>query len=153
MAIIEATQNEYELIPEGAYSAKVESVLEGIKRNTSFGEKDALRIRFETEKLGKDGKKLTAILTVNRTIGKGSSLAKCIKQVTGTDPGRRFDPQSLVGTKVLIVIAHNENNGRTYANVAHISKYGPEQGTNGGVTAAAVDTYDVEFPGDEAAGA
>ena len=163
MSIIEATQ--YELLPEGTYPAVVESVVEGITRKTREGEKPAVRIKFDTEKLGKDGKKLSAVLSANRTVGPGSSLAKYAKQITGRVPvPGQFDPQSLVGMKVTIEIEHHENNGRVYANVVHISKRSARSGTNGGTKAAAgtggiaktnvhgvdITDADVEFPGDVA---
>ena len=136
----------YELVPPGPCSSKVKSVQEGIRRKTMFGEKDALAICFETEKLGKDGQKLSVLLYANRTIGKRSSLAKYIRQITGKDPGQRFDPQSLVGMQVVIVVEHSENAGRTYANVVHISRTANVHGVD-------ITDEDVQFPGGNAVSA
>jgi hypothetical protein len=148
MSTIKYTVREFEKLPEGTYPAVIESVTEGLKRNTKFGEKDALRIRFETEKLGQDGKQLSAILYANRTIGKGSRLGKIIKQVTGREmrPGQSFDPQSLVGMRVSIVIEHHQDDdGRVYDDVVHISK-GPTANLN----EIDISGDDVQFPGNGA---
>jgi hypothetical protein len=161
MSEIEYTVREYEKLPEGTYSAVIESVTENLKRNTKFGEKDALRIRLETEKLGQDGKNLSAILHVNRTIGKGSRLGKVIKQVTGKEmrPGERFDPQSLVGMKVSIVIEHHKNDGRVYADVVHISRCtetaatGNSKRPTANIHGVDITDGDVQFPGGDAASA
>jgi hypothetical protein len=161
MSMSEYTVRDYEKLPEGTYSAVIESVTEGLTRTTKFGVKDALRIRFETDKLGQDGEKLSAILYVNRTIGKGSRLGTVIKQVTGREirPGQRFDPQSLVGMTVSIVIEHHDDNGRIYADVVLISRcVGTAATRNGGKPTAnghSVDATDadVQFPGDDTLGA
>ncbi len=161
MSEIEYTVREYEKLPEGTYSAVIESVTENLKRNTKHGEKDALRIRFETEKLGRDGRKLSAVLSANRTIGKGSRLGTVIKQVTDKEmrPGERFDPQWLVGMRVSIVIEHHNTDGVIYADVVHISRCvetpatGNSKRPGANVQGIGITDDDVQFPGDAAVSA
>jgi hypothetical protein len=117
--MIEETQ--YPLHPEGKFSAAIPRVDEDVERNTRFGITKGVRVYFQTGHTGEDGKPLLIFITANRTIGKRSSLRAYIKQITGGEPGRRFDPQDLVGMQVLITVAHVERDGRTYANVVHIA--------------------------------
>ncbi len=155
MSFIEVTHTDYELLPEGRHQATVAEVDEDIERNTKYGLKKAVRLYFETNKTGRDGKRLRAIATANRSIGKLSRLAKYIKQITGKDPGQRFDPQSLVGSQVEIVIEYSERDGHTYANVVHISKRGSVPAATPPVNVSLVEIADedVHFPGDDAVSA
>jgi hypothetical protein len=111
----------FELPPEGRYPAVIDRVDESGSRTTSFGVKRAVKLFFLTNHVGENGKRLNAVVSVNRAIGKGSRLRELVKQITGAEPRRPFDPQSLVGLPTHITVAHVTKGDKTFANVVSIT--------------------------------
>jgi hypothetical protein len=88
---------------------------------TSYGQKEKVRLIWVTAHKNERGENITVQGTYTRSLHEKSALAKAIKGITGSVP-QKLDLEALIGTCSQLVIQHNENDGRVYANVSLILK-------------------------------
>jgi hypothetical protein len=137
--IVEAKQ--FEMPDEGVHEAEIVEVQDLGITKTAFGDKERVLLRYRIDQKGSDGEYLTVIESFNKTIGKNSRLAERIERLTGVMPTQRYDLITLVGWKGTVVVAYNQSNGTTYANIDSVIRKKNAHGVD-------VTDKDVEFPGD-----
>jgi hypothetical protein len=116
-------QKRYELPSEGTYRARLIDIKDLDPALTPGGEEKP-RVRFIwdlRDALDSRGVAMKAFQTFNLTMYPMGFLSRAIADITGKDPGREFDLDTLLGVEVDLVIKHNRGaDGKTYANVARI---------------------------------
>lgn len=123
-------ETKYELPPAGLHSGVcVDFIDEGFK-STQFGEKHKVRYVFQLEEQNAKGYRFTVSAWFNLSMHENSSLRQFLEQWRGRPfaeaeinkpPG--FDLESVIGVPCTLNIVHNESGGKTYANIASISKH------------------------------
>jgi len=129
---------EYTTHPAGGpYPAACTGVQEHKDVETAFGMKDRLQINFHTEVKEldhvegvMDDRPMTVTSFVNATLNEKGRLMELLRQQIPTDAiqaqtraGQEFDvEEALVGTQWLLVVEHNESNGKVYANITNAMK-------------------------------
>jgi hypothetical protein len=112
----------YELADEGVHSAVISEVKDLGLVETTFGTKD--RVQFTLEVLDQkdtEGEPIKVFVRANKSLHHKSTLGNMLNQLSVPVNGE-FDLEDLVGMKVQVVIQHNENQGKTYANVTSFLK-------------------------------
>jgi hypothetical protein len=121
MALV-VKQKEFELMTEGLHNVTITRIEDLGKVDTQYGVKEKARIFFTAQDQNdKEGKPVDAVMSVNCVLGAKSTLGKLLNSL-GVTPGDEFDLNDLVGIKCQVVIQHNENDGKTYANIATVLK-------------------------------
>lgn len=125
----------YELPPVGLHAGVcVDYIDEGFKP-TQFGEKHKIRYVFQIEEKNAKGYRFTVSAWFNLSMHENASLRQFLEQWRGRPfteaeinrpPG--FDLESVIGVPCTLNLVHNESNGKTYANIASISKHSPRLG-------------------------
>lgn len=92
---------------------------------SSFGERETLRIVFESRELRQDGKPfLVFSRNFTPSIHEKAALRQFLKQWFGRDltlaEQHEFDTEALIGRPARISVVHNDYEGRTFANIALI---------------------------------
>lgn len=131
-AIAKASSNEFELIPEGVYTARCYQIyFIGTQENTFNGEPSKPRLKvaifwelLDDEVKRSDGKPFTtgrtytlsldtkASLTADLTAWRGKSFTEAEKE--------GFDMENVLGTYCQVQITHKKNGEKTYANISAI---------------------------------
>jgi hypothetical protein len=121
--IVHYCKKQFELPSEGLHDAELDEIKDIDATIDNRGEEKE-RVRFVWELLDLVNSSSHAFKvwqTFNLTLHPQSFLAKAIYDITGSEPGEEFDLDSLLHTKIQLVIKHNQGpDGRTYANVATI---------------------------------
>lgn len=114
--------------PEGMHNAVCVDIIELPKQQTPWGEKDKIKIVWETSAPMDDGRPYLAFATETRNLSSKSNLRALLKGWRGRDftpeeLAKGFDPETLIGACCQLVIVHQlGKNGNTYANVSTIIK-------------------------------
>lgn len=121
----------------GPYAAVCSGIQMHKDVETAFGVKDRIQITFETEVKERDhvegvfdDRPMTVTNFVNATLNEKGRLMELLRQQIPADviqvqtrSGQEFDvEQALIGTQWLLVIEHNETNGKVYANITNAMK-------------------------------
>jgi hypothetical protein len=113
----------YELPSQGVHRARLEQIKDLDPALNSQGEEHE-RIRFIwslEDQVNSSNYAFRVFQTFNLSLHPQSFLARAIFDISGREPGREFDLDSLIGVEVDLVIKHNSgDDGRVYANVATI---------------------------------
>ncbi len=120
--MVTTTKKNYELVDEG----QVQAVLADVDRvpdvETQWGTKDIIRFYWLTSQLGtkeeNDGQMLPIFQRFNASLHEKATLRKAISKILGYDPGEEYDIGALIGMNAILIIEHNEKEGKTYSNVA-----------------------------------
>lgn len=127
-------ESNYELPPAGLHPGVcVDFVDEGMKP-TQFGEKHKVRYVFQIEERNSKGNRFTVSAWFNLSMHENSSLRQFLEQWRGVPFGDElnhppgFDLESVVGVPCTLNVVLNESGGKTYANIAGISKHSPRMG-------------------------
>ena len=127
-ALIKNEGGNYELIPEGVYTAQVADVV--LKKNQK-GYKGKLvnKLWFKLGILDEEQRGLGIIHFVSTAFtagfsgGQSSKLYDLACAVTGEQlDDDSIDVNTLIGGKLRIVVKHKETNGKTYANITEVMK-------------------------------
>ncbi len=111
----------YEIPNEGPVVATLTEVKDLGIVETRFGPKRRVRFTWETEQVGASGRPLRVFQAFNLSFDPKAHLYKAVRQILGREPERRFDLESLVGTRATLIIEHNEGSeGKVYANVVTV---------------------------------
>jgi hypothetical protein len=112
--------------PEGLYRAGLVDVVALGEVDTHFGKKHKVRLAFELEVKGEDGRHFIVSKTYTLSLHEKSSLHKDLRGWRGRPFTRqemkRFDLEALIGTPCKVVITHVERDGTVYGNVTTIMK-------------------------------
>jgi hypothetical protein len=126
-------QTQFELASEGVHRARLEQIKDLDPALNSKGEEHQ-RIRFIwslEDQVNSSNYAFRVFQTFNLSLHPQSFLSRAIFDITGREPGREFDLDSLVGVEVELVIKHNSgDDGRVYANVRTILR-APDRGRSG----------------------
>lgn len=135
------TGNDKEFVPHPPYNGQAVCVdITEPKEMDGFSGGKVLKFRivFETKCLGDDGKpQCVWSAPFTMTLGDKSNLRKFVRQMLGRDLTPEelkegFDMDSLLGRNVNIVIVHNTEGDKTYANIAAATPWsGPEMKASG----------------------
>lgn len=116
------------LAPEGTYPGVCVDFVQRGFENTNFGVKDRCQFVFETPHTNPEyGDRLTInSRPFNITFGKKSSLRAFLEQWRGRKYGddvakQGVDAEKCIGLSCLLVVSHNEHDGKTYANIEAIT--------------------------------
>lgn len=120
------TGKQYELPSDGQQNAVCVDIIDKGDVQTDFGVKHKMRIVWELEETGKNGKRLTCSKQYTVSIHKKATLTKDVKSWLGAAPKTGFDTDVLLGKPCRVVIEHNEHDGVTYANVTSVLKPGKD---------------------------
>ena len=121
------TAKEYELMTEGIHNVTITEVQDLGPQDSAWGVQDRMRVIFTADdQKGKKGDPVQTALTLTKSIGPKSSFFKLLTQLGLGTPGmKNFDPDTLIGIKVQVVIEHKESkDGRIFANIATVLKRG-----------------------------
>jgi hypothetical protein len=127
--ILESKNRVYELHPEGIYPAVCVDVIDlGLQRREFQGETKMvprLRVVFETEAIGTDGRRLSVSKSFTASVHQKSRLAEFLGRWRGRPvmPGESIDLDKLIGACCTLVISHAAlRNGDRYASIDGVSK-------------------------------
>lgn len=124
MAIIKK-QTDFEVHPvtPDLIQAVVVDVTEPKLRQSQWGDKLRFSIVLETALLRSDGKRWVHwIHGYTPSISEKSNFARDAKKILGVnDLGDEFDPDTLIGKPVKIIIEHKKEGDQTYANHTYLS--------------------------------
>ena len=92
---------------------------------SSFGERETLRMVFESRELRQDGKPfLVFSRNFTPSIHEKAALRQFLKQWFGRDlttaEQNEFDTETLIGRPARVSVVHNDYDGKTYANIGLI---------------------------------
>jgi hypothetical protein len=125
MSLIVSGKN-YTPAPEGVHAAVCVDVADKGMVETEWGSKHKCRIVWEIAAPMDDGRPFTIGKTYTVSLHEKSSLYKDLKGWRGraftADELRGFDLENVVGKPCQLVVAHNDVDGTTYANVQAILK-------------------------------
>lgn len=113
-------EKKYTLATEGIHQATITEIKELLDQPTKFGNKDKIRFAIEINDQdpdeGDDSGPVRVFTTFNKS---GNRKAKLVEFLLGLKiaVGEGLDLLDLVGLKIKVMIVHNTNDGRTYANV------------------------------------
>lgn len=95
------------------------------KTQSTYGERETIRIVFETKELRQEGKPyLLFSRSFTPSLHEKAALRAFLKQWFGRDlttaEQNEFDTESLIGRAARVSVVHNEYNGTVYANIGLI---------------------------------
>ena len=95
------------------------------KTQSAYGERETLRVVFETSELRQEGKPyLLFSRSFTPSLHEKAALRAFLKQWFGRDltttEQNEFDTESLIGRPARVSVVHNDYNGTTYANIGLI---------------------------------
>lgn len=106
-------EDSFELIPEGQYVAKIESV-----EVVQTAKKDEMwKLKLNIEEGDYKDKKLFTNLVFND--GGYGNIKKLYSAIFGTKLPKNCETSDIVDEKITVTVVHNEYNGRTYANIPY----------------------------------
>jgi hypothetical protein len=121
--IVGGIYKQFEILDEGVHDAVLGAVQDLGEVVGQFGSKNKVRLVWVSNEPDSEGFAIIVLQSMTNSMHEKSTLRKTIKAILGRDPGEgEFDLESLVGSQAQLVIAHNENEGRTYANVTTVLK-------------------------------
>jgi hypothetical protein len=127
--ILESRNGTYELHPEGIYPAVCVDVIDlGLQRREFQGETKMvprLRVVFETEAVGSDGRRLSVSKSFTASLHQKAKLAEFLGKWRGRPvmPGESVDLDKLIGACCTLVVSHATlRNGEKYASIDGVSK-------------------------------
>ena len=106
---------EFELIPEGTYTVKIETV--DVKNTAKGDEMWVLKMNIEEGNF-KNRKLLTNLVFNDGGYG---NIKKLYSALFGTKLPANCETTDIIGEVVSVDVNHNEYNGKTYANVVYAS--------------------------------
>ena len=113
MSFIVERQPRQPQLPEGWHKAVTKEVLEERAIATRFGMKDAANFVFEA-----DGIEIKQRFWIPQNFSKKSKLYQLIKDLTASEPGNKFDLETLVGLACEIDVRHRKtDSGDVYESV------------------------------------
>lgn len=111
----------FELIPEGQYVAKIESV--EVKETDK---KDEMwKVKLNIEEGDYKGKKLFTNLVFND--GGYGNIKKLYSAVFGTKLPKNCETSDIIDEVVKVDVVHNEYNNKTYANIPYAGFYAVDE--------------------------
>lgn len=116
-------EKQWPLCPEYVGVAKVVDSTELKEYQSDYGPKQKFRLLIELNQAQENGKNwVVSSAPFTLSLHEKSGLYKFCKSA-GFDPDAKgFSLEQLVGKPINVVIAHNEVDGKTYANIAAVTK-------------------------------
>ena len=106
-------EDSFELIPEGQYIAKIESV-----EVVQTAKKDEMwKLKLNIEEGDYKDKKLFTNLVFND--GGYGNIKKLYSAIFGTKLPKNCETSDIIDEKIAVTVVHNKYNGRTYANIPY----------------------------------
>jgi len=118
---------------DGLIRAVIVDVTEPKKVQTQWGEQDKFRLVYESEIMDEANKRPFCIWSMPYTtsLNEKANFRKDLKKMRGhdltKDEEEEFDPETLIGHAVQIIVKHEQVNDKTFANISHIQ---PHKGAN-----------------------
>lgn len=126
MSLVIKNERQFTPAPEGIHDAVCVDVVDMGMVNGPFGPKHKLRIVWEINSQMEDGRNFIVTGFYGASLHEKSNLRKTLKSWRGKDfteeELRSFDMEKLVGVPAQLVLQHNEHDGKTYCNVAAVTK-------------------------------
>jgi len=125
--IISEGETKREIVPIGLHEAILIWLVDLGQQQTPWGWKPQILFTFELCKLlieveGQGFKpRVISSRAMTPFITQGSNLGQLLQGWFGKLPETDFDLKKLVGKHCMINVVHNENNGKTYANIGSIA--------------------------------
>jgi hypothetical protein len=118
---------------EGLVRAVIVDVTELKKQVSQFGERDVFKLVYESEVIDEANKRPFCIWSFPYTpsLNEKANFRKDLKKIRGRDidrdEEREFDPETLIGHPVQIIIKHEQKGDKTYAQITHVQPHkGPD---------------------------
>jgi len=128
MSLISKTgaSDDFKLVHEGTHLARCYLMVDVGLQETPFGDKEKVVLGWEIpEQKMDDGRPMIIYSTYTNSMHEKSNLRRDIENWRGRkltdDESRAFDLRTVLGHPCQLSVVHNENNSRTYANVAAVT--------------------------------
>lgn len=128
MSLISKTEGSegFKLVPEGTHLARCYLMVDVGLQETVYGDKEKVVLGWEIPEVQMDdGRPMIIYSTYTNSMHEKSNLRRDIENWRGKkltdDESRAFDLRNVLGHPCQLSIVHNENNSRTYANVAAVT--------------------------------
>jgi hypothetical protein len=128
MSLISKTgaSDDFKLVHEGTHLARCYLMVDVGLQETPFGDKEKVVLGWEIpEQKMDDGRPMIIYSTYTNSMHEKSNLRRDIENWRGKkltdDESRAFDLRTVLGHPCQLSVVHNENNSRTYANVAAVT--------------------------------
>ncbi len=117
---------------DGLIRAVIVDVTDLKKQVSQFGERDVFKLVYESEVMDEANKRPFCIWSFPYTpsLNEKANFRKDLKKIRGRDitpDEEEFDPETLIGHPVQIIVKHEVKGDKTYAQITHVQ---PHKGSN-----------------------
>ena len=113
---------------DGLVRATIVDVTDLKTQQSQFGERQVFKLVYESEVEDETGRRFCIwSFPYTPSLNEKANFRKDLKKIRGRDITKEeeeeFDPETLIGHAVQIIVKHEEKDGKTFANISHVQPH------------------------------